>query len=219
MINQLPIPPIKPLSVSQDSDLELVERLRSGDTTALDELLRLYWPSLVRYAERLLGNPDAAEDVAQQVFLQLWQRRADWQVGGSVRTYLYRLAHHRAIDEQRRQAVRQRWDKIFHRQERSRPVTPEQVAQGNELDAAVHAAIASLPERRREVFELVRFHDLSYQEVGEIMGISAQTVANQMSAALRALRLGLEPFLDEPASYRLRVLCRSTTPAAAVLSR
>jgi RNA polymerase sigma-70 factor (ECF subfamily) len=216
MINQLPINPEPTAFAYADRDLKLVQRLCADDATALDELLSLYWSAVAAYAERLLGNVDAAEDVAQKTFLQLWQRRSSWRVGGSVRSYLYRVARNLALNEQRRRTVRAKWGEIFRRQEQGRPARPDQVAEGNELEAAVNVAISALPERRREVFELVRFHNVSYREVGDIMGISPQTVANQMSAALTDLRNSLAPFLEEPASAPLRLLPRSAPIKAAI---
>lgn len=193
---------LKPDSVVRD--LALMEQLRAGETAALDELLRHYWAPVVRYVERLLDSVDAAEDIAQQVFVQLWERRASWVVGGSVATYLFRAARNLAYNETRNQSVRARRGGVFRQQDQRRPVRPDQVMEGNELEAAVKSAIASLPERRREVFVLVRFHGLSYRQVAEVMGISVQTVANQLSAAVADLRRELALHLDETPSVPLR---------------
>ncbi|MBA2245095.1 MAG: hypothetical protein H0W11_09060, partial [Gemmatimonadetes bacterium] len=80
MINQLPINLEPSAFAYADRDLKLVQRLCADDATAVDELLSLYWSAVVAYAERLLGNVDGAEDVAQKTFLQLWQRRSSWRV-------------------------------------------------------------------------------------------------------------------------------------------
>jgi hypothetical protein len=61
-----------------------MERVCAGDSGALQEILQHYWPALIRYARRLLGSQNAAEDVAQQSFMRLWERRAEWRAGGSL---------------------------------------------------------------------------------------------------------------------------------------
>lgn len=182
---------------SEERDLLLMKRLCANDTSALDELLRLYWQPLVDFSERMLGSRDAAEDIGQQAFLRLWEGRMTWKIGGSVRAYLYRVARNLALNERKRQRVRLRWLEILGGEESHGPATPEQIAAEDQLERDIHDALAALPARRREVFELVRFHQLSYKQVGAIMGISAQTVANQFSAALSGLRRALADHLGE----------------------
>jgi RNA polymerase sigma-70 factor (ECF subfamily) len=154
----------------------------------------------------MLGGVDAAEDIAQQVFIQLWQRRSEWHFTGSVQSYLYRVARNLALNEQRHQTTRERWSERVRRRGQRRPVRPDQVVEGRELQEAVDSAIAALPDRRREVFILARFQGLSYREVAEVMGISTQTVANQLSAALADLRHALAGFLDDAPSVPLRLV-------------
>jgi RNA polymerase sigma-70 factor (ECF subfamily) len=183
-----------------------MRRICDSDVSALDELLRCYWSPIVHYAERMLGGTDAAEDIAQQVFIQLWQRRSEWHFTGSVQSYLYRVARNLALNEQRHQSMRQRWSDRVRLRGQRRPVQPDQEVEGRELRTAVDAAIAALPERRREVFILARFQGLSYREIAEVMGISTQTVANQLSAALADLRNELAGFLDDAPSVPLRLV-------------
>lgn len=180
------------------ADLSLIQRVRAGDASALDELLADHWTDLVAYATRILDSPDAAEDVAQETFIRVWERRQRIHPTGSLRPFLYRIARNLALNRSRRLRIRAEW-----RSNRT-PVYPSatgpaQIAEHNELKRAADRAIDALPERRREVFVLARYHDLSYREIAHVMKISPQTVANQMSAALAELREALEPFIREPA--------------------
>jgi len=158
------------------------------DPSALDELLLRYWNPIVQYTERMLGSLDAAEDVAQQVFIRLWERRDRWRRGGSLQAYLYRIARNLSLNEQRSRSVRTRWQEELTLEYDSEGPRPDRDLEERELAEVVEGAIAALPERRREAFLLTRFHGLTYREVGEVMGISPQTVANQISAALTELR-------------------------------
>lgn len=177
------------------SDYELLEELSHGDVGALDALIQRYWSPLIAYVVRLGATPDEAEDMAQQTFERLWERRSSWRLAGSVRGLLYRIAHNLAVSEHRSVQSRSRADSLGA-EAAGRPVTPLDVLENAELHDALDSAIRALPPRRREVFILRCVHELSYREVAEIMGISQQTVANQLSRALATLRSTLQPLLD-----------------------
>lgn len=172
-------------------DVHLMGRAMDGDGEALEALLEAYWAPLAAYAGRLLGgSPEMGEDVAQEVFLRIWQRRVNWKPGGSVRAYLYGLARNLVANQRRSIQVRIRAaDRVRALlEERHRSPTPLELVEWAEERAAIERAIAALPPRRREIFVLVRVHGTSYREAAEILGLSPQTIANQMSMALAELR-------------------------------
>lgn len=166
----------------------LMLSIKGGSSTALGQLMDLCWPELVRYAARQLQDVEIARDVVQEAFIQVWERRRSWRPRGSARAYLYRIVRHLVIDEKRRSGVRRRWMERQEAADAPHPATPAEVLDARILADAFEAAVASLPERRREVFELVFQRGLTHAEAAAVMGISVPTVANQMSAALRAVR-------------------------------
>lgn len=171
-------------------DRELLRRLQEDDAAALEEALASYWTPLLEYVLRIVGSVDGAEDVVQEAFIELWSRRRSCHT--SVRAYLYRSARNMALNKRRGREVRSRLAvRVLRDGKEKRPPTPEEVFDGRVLEEAMAEALANLPERRREVFQLVRYHGMSYREVAEVMEISTQTVANQMSAALATLRRAL----------------------------
>jgi len=183
-------PAIPPRVADEDRDGELLARLARSDIAALDLLLARYWTLVVNYLVRLRSTPDAAEDIAQRTFCQLWDRRAEWRAAGSVRALLCRIARNFAISERRRNGARERSAGIFAAETPLNP-TPAEVLDGAQLRLALERAITCLPERRREVFVLRCVHDLSYKEIADVLDIAPQTVANQLSAALATLRVSL----------------------------
>jgi RNA polymerase sigma-70 factor (ECF subfamily) len=183
---------------SPTPDAELMEGVRAGNAAALQRLLELHWDPLVRYARRMLTEPDDAQDVVQEAFVRLWSRRARWKVEGSVRALLFTITRHAVLDELRRQGRRGRAARAF--QGPAPPTLPSEDAAADELKTAAAAAVASLPPKRQEVFRLVREAGLSYSEVAEVMDVSPQTVANQMSLALSDLRRALRHHLPEGVS-------------------
>ena len=166
----------------------LMAAIRGGSSRALGRLMDLCWEDLVRYAARQLGDVDLARDVVQEALIQVWERRRGWRPRGSARAYLYRIVRHLVIDEKRKQGVRRRWAEGQQHRDAPRPATPAEEFDAKVLADAFEAAVASLPRRRRDVFELVFQRGLSHAEAASVLDISAQTVANQMSAALRSVR-------------------------------
>lgn len=184
---------------------ELVRRLGQGDGSALKRLLRLHWEGIVRYTLHIVDGRDQAEDVAQEAFIRLWTYRDRWHRTDTLRPVLYRIARNLALNESRRRGTFQRWVR------RTRPgrspadlsPTPFQDAVSADLDALMRQAVDALPERRREIFVLVRFHRMTHREAGEVLGISAQTVANQMTRALADLHDVLDPHLEGDSSEQI----------------
>ena len=170
----------------------LMAAIKGGSSRALGRLMSLCWDELVRYAARQLGDVEVARDVVQEAFIQVWERRRGWRSRGSARAYLYRIVRHLVIDEKRKQGVRRRWAEGQRLVDAPRPATPAEELDAKVLADAFEAAVASLPDRRREVFELVFQRGLSHAEAAAVLDISAQTVANQMSAALRSVRRAIK---------------------------
>ena len=180
-------------------DAEIVQALHAGDPGGLERLLAAHWRALVRYAGGILGEDGSAEDVVQEAFIRLWSHRQDVYQGGSLRAFLYALTRNGAIDERRRAARRA----AAHAAGKSESAPcPLEAAATSELARAAAAAVSALPARRREVFILARSRGLTYREVASSMGVSEQTVANQLSAALRSLRRTLAVFRGDPPRQR-----------------
>jgi RNA polymerase sigma-70 factor, ECF subfamily len=182
------------LAPDRPGDAALLLRIRADDATALEQLLERYWTQVYRYALRRTGSADAAADLAQDVFCRIWERRSAWRPEGSVRGLLFRLARNTAVSQHRRGFARERASLAFaHLQGGRSSPAPADTA---DLRKALERAIAALPSRRREVFQLRMLDDLSYDEIAETMGTSRQTVANQLSRALATLRERLAHLLD-----------------------
>lgn len=177
------------------------EQFLYGGAFGLAGVMKTHWSPLVEYASRIVRSRDAAEDVAQEAFVRLWERRARWQASGSLPALLYRIARNLALDAVRRGEAQRRLVGRPQDGQGFEASTPLSLLEEKELILLFDQAIATMPPRRREVFVLARFEGLSYRAISEKMGISPQTVANHMCAALADLRVKLAPYLDdEPSS-------------------
>jgi len=191
------------------ADRELMARLLRGDEQALEELLQEHWDALVDYATSLLGSLDDAQDVAQDAFVRVWNRRRAWQPGSSARAILFRIVRNLALDQRRGAEVRARWAaSTALRAAPELPVAPGALEE-QELRAAIELALRTLGDRQREVVVLSRFHGLSRQQVAEVTGLAPGTVSNLLSDAMSKLCQALAPHLEAtPVLARRRVALR-----------
>ena len=175
-------------------DPELLRRIQGGDEGAYDAAFRSWYPALVRVAAAILKDVDAAEEVAQDVMVQLWRRRNLVDPGLSIRAYLLRSVRNRALNHLRHARVRRDTaadvGALY-----DEPLGSDQPVVAKELGEAVRLALRELPPRCREVFELSRVDGLKYAEIAEALGISTKTVEAQVGKALKILRVRLASWL------------------------
>ena len=171
----------------------LVERLRLGDEAAFDTIFRTWYAPLVQFAERLLRERESAEETVQDVMLELWKRRETLVIQGSPQAYLFQSTRNRALNRIRHLRVENREE--FDTDTLPASNQADAGASESEIQVALRAAIASLPPRCRQAFELNRLQGLKYGEVAEALGISVKAVEAHMARALRTLRERLAPWL------------------------
>lgn len=178
---------------AEPADIALLACILNGDERGLAALLNRHWHTIVRYSFSILDDWDAAEDVAEEVFVKLWEHRETWGLEGSVRGLLFRIARNLSLDDRRQQDARARASD--NAVVPGQPLEPTSYLESKEIHAALLAVLANLPQRRRDVYVLVRHHGLSYREVADALGLAPQTVANHLSMALADLRDALSPYL------------------------
>jgi RNA polymerase sigma-70 factor (ECF subfamily) len=182
------------------AESELAARVRSGDGAAFEALFRRYYRRLHAFAETYVGSSEVAEDLTVDVFVRIWERRAEWSLRGGPKSYLYAAVRNEALAWLRRRKMVERAHADLVRDERrpgmgGPPAAADAQVQAHELADAVERATARLPERTREAFVLHRRHGLSYAEVAQTMGISPRTVEVLIRRAFQALRTQLGGFL------------------------
>lgn len=181
---------------SRMDDRELLVRLRNGDDAAYEAVFRQWYAPMVAMTAALLRDRGPAEEVVQDVLLELWRRRESLTFETSIRAYLFQASRNRALNHLRRQRVEARGESTIA----AALPTPEPAdteVREAELNVAIQSAIAGLPDRCREVFELSRIRGLKYTEIATELGISVKTVEAQMGKALRVMREKLAPWLPE----------------------
>jgi len=150
---------------------------------------------LCEYVLRFVGSAGAAQDLVQDLFLHLWDSRAERRAQYLTRPYLFVAARNRALKYLRHRRVAAAWIERASREETPTVSSPEDLYLRRELADAVARAIAELPPRCREIFVLRRHQQLSYGEIAARAGVSLGTVKSQMWRATVLLKEKLAPYL------------------------
>lgn len=169
-----------------------IETLRTLDERGFVELYTAHYSELVRYAESMLGDDAKAKDAVQEAFLRLWKRRAAVDPRRSTRALLYKAVRNLVFNHKRDVQLHQSLLRSM-KQSLSNP-DPEALAGTALIGEKIGAWITELPSRRREAFELSRFHGLRYEEIAGIMGVTTKTVENHILLSLQFLRNKLNAF-------------------------
>jgi RNA polymerase sigma-70 factor, ECF subfamily len=189
-----------------DSDIRIMERIRDDDREAFVELVKRYQHELVGFFFHLCWDQLQAEEMAQDVFVNLYHARHRYQATAKLRTYVYRIAHNRWIDQLRRQRTHAHISlnaEVGTSALRLMDVIkaqPESAADGagrdHQLRGRIQQAVDNLPEGQREVFVLAYNQNMKYQDIGSVLGIPEGTVKSRMHNAVRFLRDELQDLLE-----------------------
>ena len=170
---------------------DIQDRLQAGEHTALQELFKVHYAGLCRTLYRLVQDAHLAQDLAQNVFIRVWEKRMELSVHSSWGAYLNQMAVREGLAHLRKV------HRIDLREELPEQAAPEPAdgrALLGDLTQRYQQALASLPPQCRTVFQLSRQEGLTYPEIAREMGLSVKTVENQMGKALRLLREQLKDF-------------------------
>lgn len=184
------------------NEWNLIERLKGGDQTAFREVVESSQALVYNTAIGIVQNPEDAEDVAQEVFVQLYESIKTFKGESKLTTWLYRITVSKAMDHLRRKKRKKRFafvQSLFGANEELVHDPPDFVHPGVSLDNKEKAkelfkAIDLLPEKQKIAFTLNRIEGLSYQEISDIMKLTVASVESLLHRARKNLRKNLESY-------------------------
>jgi len=175
------------LTIPVDNESSLVEKAQHGDRNAYGELVRFYFPGVVRVVYHLCGDACLAEDMAQEAFLRAWINLPSFHTQSSLRNWLYRIAINAALDVLRRRPEETLEDEAA--QMIADPdAGPEMELIDKERVVLLQEAMHSLPEAARSVLILREYGSLSYQEIASVLDVPVGTVMSRLNYARNRLR-------------------------------
>ena len=174
---------------------ELVEQIKNGNKDAFENIFKEHYSHLCSYTNKFVLDLDAAEEVVQELFFQIWQKKEDLNITTSLKSYLFRAAHNSSLNYIKHQNIQLKYKEQTLAEHHELSYQQYGYSEINELQDRIRKAIDKLPPERRKVFVMNRFEELSYKEVAEKLGLSIKTVENQIGKALKFLRDELKDYI------------------------
>lgn len=170
-------------------DTELMERLRAGDDLALKVIYKKYWNQLYTSAFKMLQDQQACEDIIQDLFINLWNKREQIEIKASLKSYLFASVRYEVYRQVRHGSVRE--DIFENIQDRLQTTSEYGNIEHRELLSYINSIVNNLSEKCKVVYKLSREEQLSHKEIATKLDISTKTVENHLNKALRQLRVSL----------------------------
>ncbi|SKD00888.1 RNA polymerase sigma-70 factor, ECF subfamily [Chitinophaga ginsengisegetis] len=175
------------------TDDALLRMMKSDDAEAFTFIYRRYWEPLFITAVKALRGKQEAEDIVQEVFLSLWNRRQEINIESSLAAYLqtsvrYKVIHYIEKNITRRDYLALLIDATVN----SLPPTADQQLRLKEVQETIRDAVAKMPPKMREVYHLSRHVHLTHREIAEKLGISTETVKKHIQHALHLIKTALD---------------------------
>jgi RNA polymerase sigma-70 factor (ECF subfamily) len=200
----LPFRGIPRVAVSSEhvTDDRLISLVTQGDQEGLGALYDRYGKAVFGFTLYLLKDPHRAEEVTQEVFLNVWLKADKFNLErGTFHAWLMTMAHHRAVDEMRRE--NRQWQRL---QQAAREAAPPQnslidttadTAQRSQEGEVVRSALATIPEEQRKVIELAYYQGLTHSDISRRLGQPLGTMKTRMRLGVQKLRIALDGHLKE----------------------
>lgn len=181
-------------------DVTLMSRAAAGDLAAFEALVERHQMLVIGTVARMLGNHSDADDIAQQVFVRVWRSAKRYQPSAKFTTWLLTITRNLVFNECRRRKRHPVQTLDLEGKGQPMPVdrgaTPDAALLDHELQRVIDCAITALPEKQRLAVVLRRYEEKSYEEIGEIIGLSVPAVKSTLFRARVQLRESLLPYLD-----------------------
>jgi RNA polymerase sigma-70 factor (family 1) len=176
------------MAASSTYDRDFLTRLAAGDAGAFDVLFRRYYDPLFSAAFVYVKVRAMAEDIVQQVFLKLWEKRERLTAVENLEGYLFMAARNEILNCLRQQAVRRNYANLVKEMFREECDGPEAYLVAKQYGEIVQRAIGNLPPQQQRAWRLSREKGLCYDEIAQQMGIAIPTVKSHISGALKSIR-------------------------------
>jgi len=169
-----------------------LEKLIKGNKNAFDKIFKTYYKKLCVFSLKIVKNYAYAEDVVQNIFINLWEKHNDLKINISLKAYLYRAVYNNSVHFIKKQNLNQQFDESLIEHD----YNFNDLLVQNEIETKIYSTIEELPEQCKKIFKMSRFDELKYREIAEKLNISIKTVETQMSRALKYLHTHLNIFLN-----------------------
>lgn len=176
-------------------DTGSIQMHTESGSIVFEDVFKAHFKNLHAYACTIVKDDVMAEEMVQNVFYKIWERKAHLSIQTSLTAYLYRAVYHESLNYIKHQKVKTAYQSYATARMNQQTDNAEKKVLLGELEQRLRTALQELPEQCRTIFQMSRFEELKYQEIADKLGLSIKTVENQMGKALKLMRLKLIDFL------------------------
>ncbi len=177
----------------QIKKLNNFESIKKGSIKSFEILFRAYYKPLLIYSKKIVGNKEDADEVVQDIFYKLWEKRKTLDINTSINSYLYRSTYNNSLQLLRRKKLDFKYQQYKTYQE-ERSINPSDEMIATELNHKIGELLEALPESCKRIFKLNRYKGMKYQEIADQLSISIKTVEANMTRALKHFRENLKEY-------------------------
>lgn len=174
-----------------DPDRSVLTQLRAGDAGAVDVLVATYYTNLVAFAASITGDVPSAEDVVQDAFVAVWERRTTLTVRTTVAAYLFTAVRNTALNARRSAQRDRRWAEMRFEHSFEGSLSADRALEQQEREQLLRVALAGLAPRYREVLTL-RANGLTYDAIADVLNLPVKTARTRGLRGIGMLRAALE---------------------------
>lgn len=171
-----------------------IKKIKKGDQKAFRKLFLRFYDPLCRFSWRFTHSRHIAEELVQEVFLEVWKSRESLDPQKDIKSYLYQSVRNEALNYLKHENLAEEYNKKIEWLKPSPTTQQHNYQEQSEFVKAARKAIEDLPDRARQIYKLSRKDGLTYREIATILDISVKTVESQMSRALKILRKDLSQY-------------------------
>jgi len=173
--------------LKDQSDEQLIQLLKKDDRAIFNEIYKRYAESLAGFAASKLYSLDDARDILHDLFVKLWEDRHSLTINGNLRSFLFAALRYRIVDKIRRNVTRQEYASALSQLENFDHGIEEHL-EAKELNAIIDRSLDDLPPRTKQIYRLSRNEQHTIEDIAKLLGLSEQTVKNQLTTALKHVR-------------------------------
>jgi RNA polymerase sigma-70 factor (ECF subfamily) len=173
------------MQAAHPNEYQMIAQLAQGDHEAFRSLFMQYFPKLKFFIARLVKSEAVAEELSQELFVKLWEKREILTMVQSFNAYIYRTAKNAALNYLHHKYVEQH-HALRLSEHQAQP--SDELFQAKEMELIIRLTVEKMPEQRRKIFKMSRTAYLKNEEIAQKLNISKKTVENHLTLALKELR-------------------------------
>jgi RNA polymerase sigma-70 factor (family 1) len=185
---------VKTVMVKMGKDEVLFNQVKNSDAKAFEQLFKNYYALLSHFASSYLNDLDESEEIVQDIFVKIWEKREEITIVTSFKSYLYQAVKNKCLNYIRNKKTQHSHLTIIDKPEYENPQTIGEI-NASELNEKLFEALEELPPKCKQIFQMSRLDGMKHKEIADKLDLKVKTIENQIGIALKILKSHLIEFL------------------------